>query len=590
MHQLTSARSMPIRFAAGPGWSGPPTLGQRNVLAWIDRQRVERSDVIWTVFAAPGPAGLPAVVEAARTLLLRHEGLRTTYTRSADDEPVQHVAGSGEFDVFVLDDVPESELPTDLDLDESWKRPFELATDFGFRVGVFTRDGIPVLILMIVSHVAADFATVQILTREFLELLAGPGEDPARAPHQPRDQATRELSPAGRRRAEASLRHWDTVMRRAPQCMFAVTPDPAGGEQLQAALWSRAAALAMDDIAERTRASHSTVLFAAVAALLSHYTGNDSCVLVSLSSNRFGPGGRDYVGTIAQDALAHLQMAPTFDEVVHQAGTATMRAYSHAQYEAMRLYEVMGAVEYERGTRFHRDAVFSDLSVHHGSVTDGLALRAERPADLGDAMAETEFRFFTTMNREVQFQFQLYDLGERATFILLADTRFMSAEVIEGFLRGVERLLVAAADRVIAIDELGEITGLPTPVRGEGWIRVDGCWVQPEAVQRLMDELDQVKAARVFVEDAADGESSLTAYVVPTDPAASLGDLHLAAVAHLRNRFTAIAPQRYVLCADLPEDSEDPAAWRRLEPLAEGTGRLAAPPVGRPEEVWCPPQ
>jgi Condensation domain len=597
MHQLTSARSMRIRFAAGPDCSGPPTLGQRNVLAWIERQRDERSDVIWSVFPAPVGTGLDAIAATTRALVQRHEGLRTTYARTADGEPVQRVAGTGELAVEVLDDVPEAELPTVVEVDEAWNRPFDLATEFGVRVGVYTRAGRPFLLLLVVSHMAADFATVQILTREFLELLDRPeGADGGRPPHQPRDQAARELSPRGLRRAEASLRHWDSVLRRAPQCMFSIPPSPAGYPgQRQAVLRSRAVALALDAIVARTGASRSTVLFAAASCLLGHRTGNDSCVLVSLSSNRFAPGTRDYIGTIAQDSLTHLEIGGTFDEVVRRAGTATMRAYTHAQYEATRLYDVMGAVEYERGTRFHRDCVFSDLSVHRdlADEPDAADAGADRPVSAEELSAltnESELVFVPELYRQALFQFELYEAGSRATLMLLADTRFLPPTDIEAFLRAAERLLVAAAGRVIAIDELGEITGLPTPVRGEGWIRVDGCWVQPEAVQRLMDELDLVKSARVFVEDGDHGTSTLTAYVVPADPATSLGDLHLAAVAHLRDRFTAIAPQRYVLCADLPDDSDDPAAWRRLEPLAEGTGRLAAPPVGRPEEVWCPPQ
>ena len=600
MQERISVRTVPIRFAAGPDWSGPPTLGQRNVLAWIERQRVERSDVIWNVVPAPAGAGLEAIVEAARTLLLRHEGLRTTYTRTPDGEPVQHVAGSGEFGVAVLDEVEDAALPTVVELDETWKRPFDLAAEFGFRVGVYTRAGQPILVLLVVSHMAADFATVQILTRELLELLGRPGHDGAKALHQPREEAAREQSPAGRRRAEANLRYWESIMRKSPQCMFALPPDPAGlPGQRQGVLRSRAAALAIGAVVARTGASRSTVVFAAGAALLSHLTGNDSCVLVSLSSNRFAQGTRDYVGTIAQDSLAHLEIGATFDEVVHAAGTATMRAYAHARYDAARLYEVMGAVEYGRGTRFHRDCVFSDLSVHRDSAdpapddpTPGggpPADGARAAPDISALMAESEFTFVPELNRQALFQFELYGSDSHTTLMLLADTRFLPPAAIEGFLRGVERLLVAAAGRVVAIAELGEVTGVRAAVRGEGWIRVEGCWVQPEAVQRLMDDLDLVKCARVFVEDEG-GAPSLTARLVPADPDTAPADVHLAAVARLRERFTAIAPQRYALYADTPEDPEDPGAWRRLEPLAEGSGRLAEPPVGRPEEIWCPPR
>ena len=48
---------------------------------------------------------------------------------------------------------------------------------------------------------------------------------------------------------------------------------------------------------------------------------------------------------------------------------------------------------------------------------------------------------------------------------------------------------------------------------------------------------------------------------------------HLAAMAGLRNRPTAMAPTRYVICASAPQDPDDLEAWRRQPVLAEGDGR-----------------
>src|SRR5258708_144463 len=80
-------------------------------------------------------------------------------------------------------------------------------------------------------------------------------------------------------------------------------PPPAGSGSRMATLHSRAAALALARIANRARASQSVVILAAVATLLGLRTVNDRCLITPLCANRFPPASRDYVGTIAQDAL-----------------------------------------------------------------------------------------------------------------------------------------------------------------------------------------------------------------------------------------------------------------------------------------------
>ena len=48
---------------------------------------------------------------------------------------------------------------------------------------------------------------------------------------------------------------------------------------------------------------------------------------------------------------------------------------------------------------------------------------------------------------------------------------------------------------------------------------------------------------------------------------------HEACMAMLPGRETAMAPQRYVICAPPPGDAGDPAAWRAQPVVAAGSGR-----------------
>src|SRR5258708_29545506 len=112
-------------------------------------------------------------------------------------------------------------------------------------------------------------------------------------------------------------------------------PPPADSGSRMATLHSRAAALALARIANRARASQSVVILAAVATLLGLRTVNDRCLITALCANRFAPASRDYVGTIAQDALIAADLtAETFDGIIQATRTAALAAYYHSHYDA----------------------------------------------------------------------------------------------------------------------------------------------------------------------------------------------------------------------------------------------------------------
>ncbi|GAB7046501.1 condensation domain-containing protein [Catenuloplanes indicus] len=573
MQDLRSAQHLAARFGGASAGTAPATLGQRNVLAWIVRQHTERSDVLTRSVEIPAGVRLPGIVDAVRTLLVRHEGLRTTFTTDAAGEWIQRVHPDGELVIEVYPD--ESEIDP-----RWWGRPFDLSAEFGVRFAVITGAGRPVRLQFAISHVTGDFATREILAHQLEAMFADPQHHLPEA-RQPRDQAADETSPAGRRRAEAGLRAWDRAMRKAPQCMLSIAPATAGESgPRQAVLYSPAAALALDHVTARTGASRSTVVFAAYAMLLAHRTGHDSCAMIAVSGNRFRLGARDYVGTIAQDAFVRLDIAAALDGVIQDSRASLMSTYRFGQYDTARLYEVMGRMEYERGTRFHRDCVFTDISVHRRMP--GAEPRTSTLAQMREAASRTRVTFITARDLPVLCELQVYELDEQVTLVLQADTGLLPSCEIEGFLRGIERLLMAAADRDVEAAELAAVSGIAAPVRGPGWHLIDSCWIRPDAVRRLLLDVPGVTDAVAYVRDG-----SVVAHLVCADPTTSLFDIHLSAVARLRGRYTAMAPHLYHLHAARPGHPDDPAAWRSLPVLASGTGRRADRPAGRPEEMPC---
>ena len=140
-----------------------------------------------------------------------------------------------------------------------------------------------------------------------------------------------------------------------------------------------------------------------------------------------------------------------------------------------------------------------------------------------------------------------------------ASGHHFTADTVEQLLRDVEQLLIDAAsgDRALPLP-LSELSAAHS---GEWW-RIAGCQVERAAVNELLG------TGRAFVEG-----DDLVGYFA--DPGLTPRAAHLAALAGLRLRPTAITPTRYVICATAPHDLEDHAAWRSQPVLAEGDGRLA---------------
>ncbi|HEV8555396.1 MAG TPA: condensation domain-containing protein [Actinophytocola sp.] len=561
-----------VEFTGLRAGSGPVTLGQANVLEWIGVREQERSEVLCSFVPVPAGCGVEDVRASLAILLARHEALRTTV--EPGPPATQTVRGSGRL-VAELHEIDGADVESVL-RERIVARRFDFGRDLPFRVAVATRDGVPYLAALALSHLAGDFASIAMVREQFAGLLADPGaRTVGPVGPQPVDQAGHERTPLARRTAEAALRYWDTQLRAMPQCVFSVPHQgPAGNREGH--LRSRAAGLVLPALAARTGAGHSTVLLAAFATLLGVRTGNPRGALVSICGNRFRPGMAGFVGTIAQDALVPFELGAstesTVDTVVAGMRVATMSAYRHSQFEARRLYPVMDAIAAERGTRFHRDCVFNDVGAH----------REDRPVDatppnLKDvvrALRDTTFQWLHRSSYPVACYLTVLRAGREVELTLYGDTRYLPD--VEEFLRAIETLVIASAKRPVPVADVSKITGIRPVERGPDWVWLDSCWVDPAAVQALLDDVLDGRPSLVVARPGR-----LTAYVA--DPGRSLTphQVHQRCVAALAGRYTAVAPSRYVICARAPGNPHDAGAWAAQPVVAQGSGRL----VGKQRDV-----
>ncbi|WP_285503752.1 condensation domain-containing protein [Actinokineospora sp. NBRC 105648] len=535
--------TLPVRFRGARGASGPVTLGQRNVLRWLGSDG-DRSDVL-PVFVelAPGHT-LAEVVSALGVLVARHEALRTRFVPDAPDGPVQCVQAAGEVELEL------HELrgdPWQFVGELVWRAvlvPFDVVNGLPLRVLAVTgADGAPLVVVLLFCHVAVDAAGAAIVGDQLRALLAGRDDLDQEPGHQPLDQAEWEQSEVGRRRTRSALRYWDTRLRQVPQAMCALPPHPDGVPgHLERRMLSSAVASALRTIAGRTGASHSTVVLAAGAALLGVHTDTPAGAMVSICGNRFRSAWREYVGPLAQDALVPFTLAPeaTFDELVSQVQATTINAYRYAQFDSVQLWEVIDAVGRERGTYFHRDAVFNDLGA------TGASAASQAPEDPVAALADTRLEAMPDRSLPTAFLLTLGGVDETTADIRLHTdtTRFPD---VDGFLLALERLLVTAATGEPRVRDIAAITGVVPVARGADWQVIDSSWVDLARVRELVGGPVRVEDGRIVAEVAGGADT----------PAAA----HARVLAQLPGSPAAMAPHHYVI----------QAADRT--PIGEGSGR-----------------
>jgi Condensation domain len=580
--RLALAEPLRVPFAGRRCGDGPLTLGQASTLRWVTDRAFHTRMIEWPLTIASGTT-LDDIAAAMAILMARHESLRTTFP--AGQPPVQRVARAGELVIDVYETGGETRDTAVLDVLLTRllrSREFDLTADLPLRMAIAARQREPRAAVIVYSHMAVDFASMALIDREFTALVSDPAHrDVGPRAHQPLDQAADERSARGKQRNEAALRGWEAQLRTMPQCLYAPPLDaagPAGG--VSGWLWSRAAALALTRVAARTRVSRQTVVFAALCTMLAWRSGHDTCILPMAAANRYRRHLRGYVGPLAQDCMMSVDTrAGGLDEVVRRTAAAAVRGQHNGLVQIAALQSLIARVEEDRGIVYTRHCVFNDLSLHLGDAGEGIAPCPD-PGAAKRALPQTRFAELAAPPIEEILLFLLHQVSEELILGgLTRDASLLPGGEIETLLRGTESLLVAAASGDVELGELAGITGVRPAERGAGWLRIDGSWVQLDAIRLLVADALPAPTAVFAVREHDD--LTLVAYLAADGGIASPGQAHEACMKVLRKpdsagriRHTAMAPGRYVICERPPADPDDLASWQRQPVIADGDGRI----------------
>jgi len=572
--RLTPMGSIPVEFTGERAREGPLALGQLNVYKWLRQTPDHFYTILCAELPVPAAVSVDDVAEAVAVLIARHESLRTTYVPG--EPPRQRVAAAGIQLVEVCSlgagQWGPQDRPAVADTLVQWLRETPDPGRRSVRVAVAIAPDLGDRVIACAagfSHLAVDHDAIGILKRDFAGLLGDPARRPAEWPgHQPLDQAELEATTAERRRAETAQDYLREQLRRIPRCLYALPGARTSGESLAVELSSVAAAMAVRRVAARTRTSRSSVVLAAICAVVARRAGYPELVLSLLSSNRFERHLVNYVGSLAQSTIATVAIGGrSFDELAGHTWTTVMEASRHARYDGTKQAAIDEMIEHERGLRLNWDPLFNSLVPESWSgLTAGVGFQ---PEEIDVALARTELRWHPMPFSGTPIRFTLNQIdGCLRLDMWSGDTGLVPRAELESVLLAVEALLVAAAHGDVTGGRMPGLIGLEPLAGAPGRILVDHCWVDVADVQRLVDEALAPAVARVF---ASAGGRPLVAYLAVTDSVRTPEQAHARCMAVLAHHPTAITPRHYVICRTAASDPPDPAAWPA--PLAAGTGR-----------------
>jgi hypothetical protein len=572
--RLTSMRSIAVEFTGERTGEGPLTLGQLDVYAWTSSTPDHPYAILYAELPVPTVVSVDDVAGAVAVLIARHESLRSSYVPG--EQPRQRVAAAGVQLLEVCSLGEEQWEPRDhsavAEALVSWLRESPDPGRRPLRVAVAIAPGTGDRVIACAAaftHLAVDHDAIEILKRDFAGLLGDPTRrqaDPAG--HQPLDQAELEATPAERRKADAVLDYLREQLRRMPRCLYALPGARTSGESLAVELSSVAAAMAVRQVAARTRTSRSSIVLAAICAVVAHRASHPELVLPLISSNRFERHLVNYVGALAQASTATVEIAGrSFDELVGHTWTTVMEASRHGRYDTVKRDAMAELIEHERGLRFHYDPLFNSLiSESWSGLTAGVRFQ---PEEIDLALARTELRWRPMPFSGTPIQFRLTRVDACLGLdVWSGDTGLVPRAELESVLLATERLLAAAAHGDVPGGRIPEIIGLEPLAGTPGRILIDHCWVDLAAVQRLVDDAIAPAVAHVF---ASAGGRPLDAYLTATDAVHTPEQAHARCMAALAHHPTAITPRHYVICRTAPSHPANPTAWP--VPLTTGTGR-----------------
>ncbi|MFC8452120.1 amino acid adenylation domain-containing protein [Kitasatospora sp. NPDC057223] len=282
----------------------------------------------------------PEALAAALTDVAdRHEVLRTRYS-AADGEPLAHVLRRVEVPLDTVEAPAPGAAGIAAVLGRVLHRPVDLSAAPPLRATLARLAPDDHLLVVVVHHIAFDFSSWNILTRElaaaYRARTTGLPHGLPELPLQYADLAARQRERTTGPRLARSLGHWRSRLAGLP-------PLDLPTDRPRPAEWDGAAAVARftlpadlvaqaDRLARAHRATRFMVLLAAFQAQLGRYSGQRDFAVGTPVAGRGHAAARNLIGPFVNTVVlrADLSGRPTFGELVDRVRGASLADLTHA--------------------------------------------------------------------------------------------------------------------------------------------------------------------------------------------------------------------------------------------------------------------
>ncbi len=350
------ATSTPLLVAGPRTGDAPLSFAQQRL--WFLQQLApgNSSYNLGSAFRLRGALDLPALREALRRLVLRHETLRTSFP-ARGGAPLAVVGEPEPLAIAVTDlsghPEPERAEAARREVEAQRRRPFRLADERPLRVSLLRLDEQDHVLLLVLHHIVADGWSLAVLQRELGALydaqLASSEAQLAALPLCYADFARWQRQALDGEHLEALLAHWSEALAHAAPLEL---PTDHLRPRQQTYAGARATVMlpaelvrALEDVGRASGASLFMTLLAGFFALLQRYAAQDDVVLGVPATNRGRTELEGLVGCFTNMLALRSDLAgdPTFRELLGRVRTTCLAAFEHQDLPFERLVQELVA-------------------------------------------------------------------------------------------------------------------------------------------------------------------------------------------------------------------------------------------------------
>ncbi|HEX6040045.1 condensation domain-containing protein, partial [Longimicrobium sp.] len=303
-------------------------------------------------FVLRGPLDVDALTASLRTLVARHEVLRTAFTER-DGEPVQTVLDGASWQPRVIEIPADAWAPSEarFQADEFAQSTYDLAAGEAFRTTLLRMSADEHHLLIGFHHLAADGWSAGVVLRELGDLYAARvrGEDAALPPPPVRfrDWAAFQQHPRDGQAADEA--YWRAELDGAPHVLDLPVDHPRPAVQgWDGAKHSFTVGPALTAaLADAARAEDTTlyvILATAYALLLSRYAGADDLLVGTLLANRPRAELANVAGFFANTVPLRMRLDgdPSLSALIRRVHATVAGAQKHGTLPFDRIVELAG--------------------------------------------------------------------------------------------------------------------------------------------------------------------------------------------------------------------------------------------------------